>query len=446
MPWNDRAAIFLRAAELVSGKYRYKLMAATMLGQGKNAWQAEIDAATELSDFFRFGVKYVEELYSQQPPKNSPGSWNRVEYRALEGFVLAVSPFNFTAIGGNLPGTPALVGNVVVWKPSPAATYSNYLVYQVLAEAGVPPGVIQFVPGPPAEVVAQAIGHPSFAALHFTGSTFVFKKLWKDIAANLDKYRGYPRIVGETGGKNFHIIHKSAEIRNAVLQSVRGGFEYQGQKCSALSRLYVSSSAWTGGFKDQLLAEIAKIKVGNVQNFINFMGPVIGRPAYDKTMGYIGKAKTAGGEILIGGTGDDKEGFFIQPTVILTKDPQSITMTEEIFGPVITIYVYEDEDFEKTLELIDNTSSYALTGAIFATDRKALITATNKLRNAAGNVYYNEKCTGAVVGQQPFGGARASGTNDKAGSISIFYRFVSARSIKENFVGLEDFSYPSNLI
>ncbi|KAF8842670.1 delta-1-pyrroline-5-carboxylate dehydrogenase 1 [Paxillus ammoniavirescens] len=446
MPWNDRAAIFLRAAELVSGKYRYRLMAATMLGQGKNAWQAEIDAAAELSDFFRFGVKYVEELYAQQPPKNAQGTWNRVEYRALEGFVLAVSPFNFTAIGGNLPGTPALVGNVVVWKPSPAATYSNYLIYQILAEAGVPPGVIQFVPGPPPEVVAQAIGHPSFAALHFTGSTFVFKKLWKDIAANLDKYRGYPRIVGETGGKNFHIIHKSAEIRNAVLQTIRAGFEYQGQKCSALSRLYVSSSVWTGGFKSQLLNEIAKIRVGAVQDFSHFMGPVIGRPAYDKIIGYIEKAKAAGGEVLIGGTGDDSKGFFVQPTVILTKDPQSITMTEEIFGPVITVYVYDDADFEKTLELIDNTSVYALTGAIFATDRKALITATNKLRNAAGNVYYNDKCTGAVVGQQPFGGARGSGTNDKAGSISIFYRFVSARSVKENFVGLDEFQYPSNLI
>ncbi|KAH7916240.1 Aldehyde/histidinol dehydrogenase [Hygrophoropsis aurantiaca] len=446
MPWNDRAAIFLRAAELVSGKYRYKLLAATMLGQGKNTWQAEIDAGAELSDFFRFGVKYVEELYSQQPPKNAAGTWNRVEYRALEGFVLAVSPFNFTAIGGNLPGAPALVGNVVVWKPSPAATYSNYLIYQLLAEAGIPAGVIQFVPGPPAEVVAQAIGHPSFAALHFTGSTFVFKKLWQDIAKNLDIYKGYPRVVGETGGKNFHIIHKSAEVRNAVIQSVRGGFEYQGQKCSALSRLYVSSSLWESGFKDQFLAEIAKIKVGPPQDFSNFLGAVIGRPAYDKVISYIKKAKDAGGEILIGGTGDDSKGYFIQPTVILTKDPQSVTMKEEVFGPVVTVFVYDDADFEKTLELIDNTSIYALTGSIFAGDRKALLFATNKLRNAAGNVYYNEKCTGAVVGQQPFGGARASGTNDKAGSISIFYRFISARSIKENFVGLEDFGYPSNLV
>ncbi|KAF9527997.1 delta-1-pyrroline-5-carboxylate dehydrogenase [Crepidotus variabilis] len=446
MPWNDRAAIFLKAADLVSGKYRYKLLAATILGQGKNAWQAEIDAAAELTDFFRFGVKFVEELYAQQPAKNSAGAWNRVEYRALEGFVLAVSPFNFTAIGGNLPGTPAIVGNVVVWKPSPAATYSNFIVHQILTEAGVPPGVIQFVPGPPAEVVAQAINHRQFAALHFTGSTFIFKKLWKDIAANLDNYRGYPRIVGETGGKNFHVVHKSAEVKNAVLQSVRGGFEYQGQKCSALSRLYVSSSVWKNGFKDQFLEEIAKIKVGSPQDMGNFMGPVIGRPAFDKITSYIQKAKAEGGEILIGGTGDDSKGYFIQPTVILTKDPKSITMREEIFGPVITVYVFEDAEFDKTLELVDSATEYALTGSIFASDRKALIHATNKLRNAAGNVYYNEKCTGAVVGQQPFGGGRASGTNDKAGSISIFYRFVSARSIKEGFVGLEDFSYPSNLV
>ncbi|KAF9498850.1 delta-1-pyrroline-5-carboxylate dehydrogenase [Pleurotus eryngii] len=446
MPWSDRAAIFLKAADLVSGKYRYKLMAATILGQGKNAWQAEIDAAAELTDFLRFGVKFVEELYSQQPSKNSAGAWNRVEYRALEGFVLAVSPFNFTAIGGNLSGAPALVGNTIVWKPSPAATYSNYIIHQIFTEAGLPAGVIQFVPGPPAEVVAQAISHPSFAALHFTGSTFVFKKLWKDIASNLDIYKGYPRIVGETGGKNFHVIHQSAEIGNAVLQTIRGAYEYQGQKCSALSRVYVSSSVWNGGFKDLLLSQVAKIKVGAPQSFDNFMGPVIGQPAYNKIMGYIQKAKEAGGEILAGGAGDDSKGYFIQPTVIETKDPKMITMVEEIFGPVITVYVFEDKDFELTLDLIDSTTDYALTGAIFASDRHALLTATNRLRNAAGNVYYNEKCTGAVVGQQPFGGARASGTNDKAGSISIFYRFVSARSIKENFVGLEDFQYPSNLI
>jgi 1-pyrroline-5-carboxylate dehydrogenase len=446
MPWNDRAAIFLKAADLVSGKYRYKLMAATILGQGKNAWQAEIDAAAELTDFLRFGVKFVEELYSQQPSKNSAGAWNRLEFRPLEGFVFAVTPFNFTAIGGNLCATPALVGNVVVWKPSPAATYSNYIIHQIFTEAGVPPGVIQFVPGPPPDVVAQAISHKSFAALNFTGSTFIFRKLWKDIASNMDKYKGYPRIVGETGGKNFHVVHKSAEIRNAAIQSIRGAFEYQGQKCSALSRLYVSSSVWTGGFKDQLLSEVAKIKVGSPLEWGNFIGPVIGRPAFDKIMSYIQKAKDAGAEILIGGTGDDSKGYYVQPTVILTKDPRMVTMVEEIFGPVLTVYVFEDEDYEKTLELIDTTTEYGLTGAIFASERKALITATNALRNAAGNIYYNEKCTGAVVGQQPFGGARASGTNDKAGSMSIFYRFVSARSIKENFVGLEDFHYPSNLV
>lgn len=447
LPWNDRAAIFLKAADLVSGKYRYKLLAATMLGQGKNVWQAEIDAAAELSDFFRFGVKFVEDLYSQQPSKNSPGAWNRVEYRALEGFVLAVTPFNFTAIGGNLVGVPALVGNVVVWKPSPAATYSNYIVYQILMEAGVPPGVIQFVPGPPAEVVAKAIASPNFAGLHFTGSTFVFRKLWKDIALNLDNYKGYPRIVGETGGKNFHVVHSSAEVQNAVIQCVRGAFEYQGQKCSALSRLYVSSSVWeAGGFKARLLEEVAKIKQGKPHNFENFMGPVINKVAFDKILRYIQRAKDAGGEVLIGGKGDDSIGFYVQPTVILTTDPKSVTMVEEIFGPVITVYVFEDVDYDKTLELVNSTSEYALTGSIFASDRKVLVHTTNKLRNAAGNIYYNEKCTGAVVGQQPFGGARASGTNDKAGSMSIFYRFVSARSIKENFVSLDEVRYPSNFV
>ncbi|TCD61362.1 1-pyrroline-5-carboxylate dehydrogenase [Steccherinum ochraceum] len=445
MPWNDRAAIFLKAADLVSGKYRYKLMAATILGQGKNAWQAEIDAAAELTDFLRFGVKYVEELYAVQPPRNTSGSWNRVEYRALEGFVLAVSPFNFTAIGGNLPGAPALLGNVAVWKPSPAATYSNYIIYKIFEEAGVPPGVIQFVPGPPAEVVGQAIAHPEFAALHFTGSTFVFRKLWKDIASNLDKYRGYPRIVGETGGKNFHLVHPSAEIKNAVLQTVRAAFEYSGQKCSALSRIYVPSSLWNNGFKEQLLNEVASLKVGSYKDFTTFIGPVINRAAYDKIIGYIGKAKEAGGEVLVGGTGDDSTGYFVQPTVIQSKDPKSVTMVEEVFGPVLTVFVYEDNNWEQTLDLVNTSSQYGLTGSIFSTDRKALIQATNRLRNAAGNIYYNEKCTGAVVGQQPFGGARASGTNDKAGSISIYYRFVSARSIKENFVGLEDYLYPSNL-
>ncbi|KAB5594189.1 1-pyrroline-5-carboxylate dehydrogenase [Ceratobasidium theobromae] len=439
LPWPDRAAIFLRAAELASGKYRYQLMAATMLGQGKNAWQAEIDAAAE-------ALKFVEELYRQQPSKNSPGVWNRVEYRGLEGFVLAVSPFNFTAIGGNLSAAPALVGNVIVWKPSPAATYSNYIVYKIFTEAGVPPGVIQFVPGPPADVVQQAIAHPDFAALHFTGSTHIFKQLWKDIASNIDKYKGYPRIVGETGGKNFHLVHPSADINTVVQQSIRAAFEYQGQKCSALSRFYVPKSLWNGGLKDKLLQEIGKISVGPPTDPKHFMGPVIGKPAFDKITGYIQKAKEAGGEVLIGGGSDGSKGYFIQPTVILTKDPKSVTMVEEIFGPVLTVYVYEDEKFDETCKLIDTTTTYALTGSIFSNDRAALIRATNLLRHAAGNVYYNEKCTGAVVGQQPFGGARASGTNDKAGSISIFYRFVSARSIKEGFTELEEFIYPSNLV
>ncbi|KAF8312625.1 delta-1-pyrroline-5-carboxylate dehydrogenase [Clavulina sp. PMI_390] len=447
LPWNDRAAIFLKAADLISGKYRYELMAATMLGQGKNAWQAEIDAAAELSDFFRFGVKFVEELYAQQPSKNSPGSWNRVEYRALEGFVLAVSPFNFTAIGGNLPGAPAMVGNVSVWKPSPMAVYANYITHRILLEAGLPPSVIQFVPGPAPEVVGQAIEHPAFAALHFTGSTSVFKSLWKQIANNLDKYKGYPRIVGETGGKNFHLIHPSASVPNAVQQSIRSAFEYQGQKCSALSRLYVPASLWNqGGFKELLVSEAKKIKVGVPEEFGNFCGPVIAKHSFDKIVGYISKAKEAGGEILVGGTADDSKGYFVQPTIIVTKDPKSVTMVEEIFGPVLTVFVYEDADYDKTLELIDTTTGYALTGAIFSNDRAALVHATNKLRNAAGNVYYNDKCTGAVVGQQPFGGGRGSGTNDKAGSISIFYRFVSARSIKETFVGIEGYEYPSNLV
>jgi len=421
-------------------------MAATMLGQGKNAWQAEIDAAAELADFFRFGVKYVEELYAQQPAKNSSGVWNRVEYRALEGFVLAVSPFNFTAIGGNLPGTPALVGNVVIWKPSPLSIYANYLTHKILLEAGLPGNVIQFVPGPAPEIVKQAIEHPDFASLHFTGSTGVFKSLWKNIGNNIEKYKSYPRIVGETGGKNFHLVHPNADVENAVQQSVRSAFEYQGQKCSALSRLYVPASLWGGGFKDQLLKSTASIKVGPPEDFENFMGPVIGKFAYNKITGLIGKAKEAGGEILIGGSGDDSQGFYIQPTIILTKDPKSITMVEEVFGPVLTVYVYEDNEFEQTLDLIENTTAYALTGSIFATDRAALVYASNRLRNAAGNIYYNDKCTGAVVGQQPFGGSRASGTNDKAGSMNIFYRFVNVRSIKETFVGISTYGYPSNLV
>ncbi|THV03355.1 delta-1-pyrroline-5-carboxylate dehydrogenase [Dendrothele bispora CBS 962.96] len=459
MPWNDRAAIFLKAAELVSGKYRYEIMAATMLGQGKNAWQAEIDAAAELVDFLRFGVHYVEEIYKTQPPRNAAGVWNRTEYRPLEGFVFAVTPFNFTAIGGNLCFVPAILGNVVVWKPSPGAVYANYITHKIFLEAGVPPSVIQFLPctnDTAPSFVAKALSHPSFAGLHFTGSTHVFRSLYKEIAIRTGegKYKGYPRVVGETGGKNWHLVHESAEVKNAVNQSVRAAFEYQGQKCSALSRVYVSSYLWNkqGGFKDLLLAEIKKIKVGSPIEWENFMGPVAGKPAYTKSLSYIQKAKDEGGEILCGGTGDDSKGYYVQPTVILTKDPKSLTMREEIFGPVLTIYVYEDTDFEKTLDLIDETSEYGLTGSIFTSTRSVLIHASHRLINAAGNIYYNEKCTGAVVGQQPFGGSRASGTCDKAGSGSIFGRFLSARSVKENFVGLEGegvdggWGYPSNLV
>lgn len=400
MPWADRAAIFLKAADLISGKYRFDIMAATMLGQGKNAWQAEIDAAAELADFLRFSVKFVEELYTQQPARNSDGVWNRTEFRPLEGFVLAVTPFNFTAIGGNLVVAPAIVGNVVVWKPAPAANYSSYLVYKILVEAGLPAGVIQFVPGSPPEIVKQCIDHKAFAGLHFTGSTHVFRKLWKDIANNLDIYRGYPRIVGETGGKNFHIYHPSADIKSGVVQAIRAAFEYSGQKCSALARCYVPRSLWEGGFQEELVKQAGSITVGPCTDFNHFTGPVIGRPAFDRITGIIEKAKQAGGEVLVGGTADDSKGYFVQPTVILTKDPKSITMTEEIFGPVMTVYVFEDADWDKTLELIDTTTEYGLTGALFGRDRIAVTKAAGKLRNAAGNFYINDKCTGAVVGQQ----------------------------------------------
>lgn len=445
MPLNDRSAIFLKAADLLANKYRYKVMAATMLGQGKNAWQAEIDAAAEACDFLRFGVQYMQQLYSMQPPKNSPGVWNRVEYRPLEGFVLAVSPFNFTAIGVNLPAAPAMVGNVALWKPSPMATYSNYLVFKILEEAGLPAGVIQFCPGPAEEVVSTAIAHRDFAALHFTGSTAIFRHLWKQIGNNLDKYRGYPRIVGETGGKNFHLIHKSADIESSVHQTIRAAFEYQGQKCSALSRLYVPKSLWDNGFKAALQRHVNDISVGPVNDFTNFMGPVVAKHSFDKIMGLIDAAKKEGGQILCGGKGDDSEGYFIRPTVIETKEPRSVTMVNEIFGPVLTVYVYADDEYEETCRLIDSTTEYSLTGAIFSQDRAALIRASNLLRNASGMMYFNDKCTGAVVGQQPFGGARASGTNDRAGSMALLLRFTSARTIKESFNEIGHFTYPSNL-
>ncbi|OZJ05158.1 Delta-1-pyrroline-5-carboxylate dehydrogenase [Bifiguratus adelaidae] len=449
MPFSERAAVFLKAADLIAHKYRYKLMAATMLGQGKNAWQAEIDSAAEICDFFRFNCKYAEEMYAQQPPKNSAGVWNRSEYRPLDGFVFAVSPFNFTAIGGNLAGAPALMGNVVLWKPSPSAVYSNYIVFEILREAGLPDGVIQFVPGPAPEICERVLASPDFASLHFTGSTHVFKKLWKDIALNMDTYKSYPRIVGETGGKNFHMIHPSLEaddLRQAAIQTIRGAFEYQGQKCSACSRVYVPDTHFPQ-FKKFILEEHAKLTVGAPTEFQHFVGPVINRNAFDKVKGYINGAKTNENcEVLAGGKCDDSIGYYIHPTIIVTKDPKSPTMTEEIFGPVVTIYVYGSSDFKQTCKLLEETTPYALTGSLFARDRASIIEGTQLLRHAAGNFYINDKCTGAVVGQQPFGGGKASGTNDKAGSYTLLTRFVSARSIKENFLPLEGFSYPSNLV
>ncbi|KAI8143655.1 1-pyrroline-5-carboxylate dehydrogenase [Fennellomyces sp. T-0311] len=449
LPFNDRVAVFLKAADLLSSKYRYKIMAATMLGQGKNIWQAEIDAAAELCDFWRFNCKYAEEMYHIQPPKNAFGTWNRTEYRGLDGFVLAVSPFNFTAIGGNLPSAPALMGNVVLWKPSPSAVLSNYLVFELLVEAGLPPGVIQFVPGPAEEVCAAAIGHPEFSSLHYTGSTAVFRKLWKDIGNNIDKYTSYPRVVGETGGKNYHFLHPSLDtqgVRHAALQTIRGAFEFQGQKCSACSRVYVPQSQF-GDYKKFLLEEHAKIKQGPAHEFEHFMGPVINRFAFDKIKGYINHAiSDPDSEVIAGGKCDDSVGYFIEPTVIVTKNPLAKTMVEEIFGPVTTIYVYEDHKVEDTCKLIKDTTQYGLTGAIFARDRESIVKCSNLLRQTAGNFYINDKCTGAVVGQQPFGGGRASGTNDKAGSWSLLVRFVSTRSIKENFVPIDDFLYPSNFL
>ncbi|PWN32703.1 putative delta-1-pyrroline-5-carboxylate dehydrogenase [Meira miltonrushii] len=446
MPLNDRAAIFLKAADLLANKYRYKIMAATMLGQGKNIWQAEIDAAAESCDFLRFGIKYMHQLYSIQPPENSAGVWNRVEYRPLEGFVLAVSPFNFTAIGINLAAAPAMVGNVVIWKPSPMAVYSNYLMLQILHEAGLPAGVIQFCPGPAGEVVSTALAHREFASLHFTGSTTIFKKLWKQIADNIENYRSYPRIVGETGGKNFHFVHSSANVEHAVHQTIRAAFEYQGQKCSALSRLYVPQSMWTnGGFKQLLSEQVSKISVGPVEEFQHFCGPVIAKTAFERITSMINEAKQAGGKIVCGGTSDGTKGFFVQPTVIETDDPKSVTMVNEIFGPVLTVYPYPDDQVDQTCALVDGTTDYSLTGAIFAQDRNALIHISNLLRDASGMMYFNDKCTGAVVGQQPFGGARGSGTNDRAGSMALLLRFTSARTIKESFNEIPHYIYPSNL-
>ncbi|KAI8827232.1 Aldehyde/histidinol dehydrogenase [Fimicolochytrium jonesii] len=446
MPFNDRAAIFLKAADLLAGKYRYEVMAATMLGQGKNAWQAEIDAAAELCDFWRFNCYFAAQIYADQPVKNSPTVWNRMEYRPLEGFVLAYSPFNFTAIGGNLVSAPALMGNVVLWKPSPMAMYSNYLVFQILKEAGLPDGVIQFVPGDAESIAKECFDHPDFAGLHFTGSTGVFKNLWKQIGTNIDKYKSYPRIVGETGGKNMHFLHKSADVRSAALQTIRGAFEYSGQKCSATSRVYVPDNLWDE-FRTNLVQEIRKIKQGPVDDFTNFVGPVINEHSFDKISKYLENIKTGKEpktKILIGGNAVKDRGYYIEPTVVITENPHSTTMKEELFGPVVTVYVYPADQYEETLKVAEQTTTYALTGALFAQDRTAIIKGANILRHAAGNFYINDKSTGAVVGQQAFGGGRGSGTNDKAGSALNLLRWVSPRTIKETFVPLTQFEYPSN--
>ncbi|CAD0025532.1 unnamed protein product, partial [Aureobasidium pullulans] len=449
LPFADRAAVFLKAADLIAGKYRYEIMAATMAGQGKNAYQAEIDAAAELCDFLRFNVQYAQDTYAHQPTHNSPGVWNRVEYRPLEGFVYAVSPFNFTAIGGNLACAPALMGNVVVWKPSPSAMASNYLLYKILLEAGLPEGVIQFLPGDAAEVTKVVLAHRQFAALHFTGSTSVFRSLYGQIANGVaeGRYQGYPRIVGETGGKNFHLIHPSADVENAVINTVRGAFEYQGQKCSATSRAYFPASLWSS-VKAGLISETEKLKIGDPEDYSNFIGPVIHQGSFDKLSKVIDEAKNDSElELLVGGKYDGSKGYYIHPTIYATKNPAHPLLKQELFGPVLCVYVYDDaapDAFAKICKDIDASSDYALTGAVFAQDRYAIRFAEEALRNTAGNFYINVKSTGAVVGQQPFGGARASGTNDKAGSANLLTRFVSMRAIKEDFVGSNKVIYPSN--
>lgn len=442
LAWEQRAAIFLKAADLIAGPYRYKLNAATMLGQSKNVFQAEIDAACELIDFLRFNVKYMTEIYQQQPPVSPRGSWNRVEQRPLEGFVFALTPFNFTAIAGNLPTSAAMMGNVIVWKPANTQIYSANVLMEIFREAGLPDGVINlvYVSGPDAGEVI--FNHPDFAGIHFTGSTAVFQDIWKTIGNNIHKYKSYPRIVGETGGKDFILVHGSADVEASSTAILRGAFEYQGQKCSAASRVYIAASVWPA-VKEMLLRDLATLKMGPTENFENFINAVIDEKSFDKLSGYIDRAKNDKNiEVLAGGNYDKSKGYFIEPTVLLTKDPNYITMCEELFGPVLTIYVYDDKDFEKTLEIIDKTSIYALTGAVLAQDRYALAKATDALKNSAGNFYINDKCTGAVVGQQPFGGARGSGTNDKAGSMINLLRWVSPRTIKETFDPPKDYRYP----
>ena len=439
--FEDRAAILLRAAELLAGPWRATLNAATMLGQSKTAFQAEIDSACEVIDFWRFNPWFAEQLYGMQPIPG-PGAWNRMDYRPLEGFVYAITPFNFTAIGANLPTAPALMGNTVVWKPAASASLSNYFLMRVLQEAGLPPGVINFVPGEAVAVSERLLADRSLAGIHFTGSTAVFQSLWKGVSQQLDQYGSYPRLVGETGGKDFVLAHPSADVEALAVGLVRGAFEYQGQKCSAASRAYLPQSLWPE-LKRRLLDLIGDLRMGDVTDFRNFMGAVIDQKSFTKLEGYIAQArKDRGVTILAGGGCNDSQGWFVEPTLIQVKDPKYRTMCEELFGPVLSLYVYPDREWRSTLGLVNSTSPYGLTGAVWARDRTALIEADLALRHAAGNYYVNDKPTGAVVGQQPFGGGRASGTNDKAGSILNLVRWVSARTIKETFVPPNDYRYP----
>ena len=441
LDWNHRVAIFLKAAELLAGPYRDKLNAATMIAQSKNVYQAEIDAACELIDFFKFNAEYVTKLYSEQP-ESSPGVWNRLEHRPLEGFVFAITPFNFTSICANLCAAPALMGNVVVWKPASTQVYSAKVIMDLFKEAGLPDGVINMVPSSGSEIGEVIFNHKDFAGLHFTGSTNVFRNLWKTIGNNISKYKSYPRIVGETGGKDFIIAHKSANPLQVATGISRGAFEYQGQKCSAASRAYIPSNIWET-VKKQILNDVSSFKMGSPEDPSNFINAVISESAFDSISEYIDFAKKdKNAEIIAGGNYDKTKGYFIEPTIIVTKDPKFKTMCEEIFGPVITIYVYDENNWLETLKLVDQTSDYALTGAVFSTDRYAIDQATKKLENSAGNFYINDKPTGAVVGQQPFGGSRGSGTNDKAGSVLNLLRWVSPRTIKETFNPPIDYRYP----
>jgi 1-pyrroline-5-carboxylate dehydrogenase len=440
-PFETRAAVFLKAADLLATTYRQRLNAATMLGQSKTAFQAEIDSACELIDFLRFNVHYAERIHREQP-ESAPGAWNRLDHRPLEGFVYAITPFNFTAIGGNLPTAPALMGNAVVWKPAVTASLSNWHFYHLLIEAGLPPGVINFLPGDPVEVSDALLADRHLAGIHFTGSTGVFRSLWHTCAGNLDRYLSYPRIVGETGGKDFILAHPSADVDALAVGMVRGAYEYQGQKCSAASRAYIPASIWPA-VRDRVVAMIADIRMGDVADFRNFMGAVIDKRAFERIRDHLVRARTdAGVRILAGGGTDDSIGWFVEPTLLQTDDPAYRLMCEEIFGPVLAVHVYPDARWTETLALVDSTSPYALTGAIFSQDRAAVAEASQALRQAAGNFYINDKPTGAVVGQQPFGGARASGTNDKAGSALNLLRWVSPRSIKETFAPPKDYRYP----